>query len=94
MSTEVIVAVAERLLVSQCLLTFYRFIKGSIRNGSDRVSLVTLHFEVDQSFSFLNFNLCYLSGLLIFNDQHSHPTTPSSDSASTQDSHIPTDVRK
>lgn len=28
---------------------------------------MSLHFEVDQSSSFVNFNLCYLSGLLAVN---------------------------
>lgn len=35
-----------------------------------------LHFEVDKSFSFLNFNLCYLSGLLKIVTLPSSPPTP------------------
>lgn len=38
--------------------------------------VVYQHFEVDQSFSLLNFNLCYLSGLLAVKDCYSPPPPP------------------
>lgn len=37
---------------------------------------MSVHFEVDQSFSFLNFNLCDLTGLLAVKDCYSPPSTP------------------
>lgn len=64
-SWEVIIAPAVRLLVSYCLYeTPCHFI------------VMSVHFEVDQSFSFLNFNLCDLSGLLAVKDFYSPLSTP------------------
>lgn len=97
-SWEVIIAVAVCLLASKCLCNS-QFDLWQRRHRVTSWGVLSLHFEVDQSFSFLNFNLCYLSGLLAVKDCYPPPPflpslPPHPDPRAMPSSLVPTDVRK